>query len=187
MTEETKPGIGDNSKKLTDEQRRDLFFLHMGAYRKALAKKKEAAAEFLNVCKIAKTDGVNPKDIKFAVALSGDDGEMEERRARQYEIAAWLGLPYGAQADLFDKMGDIENAEEDGRQAGLQDIPPSPPASDPILTQSYMTGYHDGADRRKALLAKMNEEEQPEGEAVLIRNGKPVDEDFDELPEADEK
>lgn len=184
---------GRNSTELTDEQRRDLFFIHMGAYKKALAKKKEADAQFKNICKIAKSEGVNPKDIKFAIELEDDgDGALEERRKRQEEIAVWLGLPFGTQADLFEKVGDIEAAEEEGRQAGMQDLEPKPPySSDPILSQSWLVGYHDGADRRKALLERMNAEEQPEGEAALLRNGKPVepanDAEFDELPDAAEK
>lgn len=120
ITAATSDGAARPNEPLTDEQEQSLFFLHKKGYQAKLAAKKTADADIKNYCKLIKSDGVYLDDIKDAIAIEADESvieEMDAKRARQAKLRRWLGLPLGAQADMFE--GSADQAFDDGKRAGL--------------------------------------------------------------------
>jgi hypothetical protein len=135
------PGIGDNSQALTEEQRQALFFNHRRLYKHALAKKKEADAAFKNACKRAKSEGVDPKMIKFSIDLENDeDGAFDEgKRAGMegdacsppYDAGseagqAWIKGWHAGQASLAATMELFKGADTSELIPGDRDDDPEP-------------------------------------------------------------
>lgn len=177
MNDQT-PGIGDNSQPLTDEQSQALFFNHRRLYKYALAKKKEADAAFKNACKRAKSEGVDPKMIKFSIELENDeDGTIAKEQAERERIAAFMGLPLGGQSDMFDRTPLVDRAFDEGKRSGMEGeacSPPYEPGGE--AGQSWMRGWHAG----QAALASTMELFKGADTSELI----PGDRDDD--PETDE-
>ena len=144
MDEQT-PGIGDNSE-LTEEQKQSLFFHHRRLWKDALAKKKAADAAFKNACKRAKSEGVNPKMIKFSVEIEDDeDGKLAAEQEERERVAAWMGVPFGGQSDLFSRQPAVDKAFADGKRAGMEGkdcSPPYEPGGE--VGQAWMSGWHEG-------------------------------------------
>lgn len=155
----TAPGPGHNAApvELTDDQRQALFFQHRKQYSTLLAAKKAADAALKNACKLAKAElGDDAIDsIKDAILLETPEGEAElkARIERQMRVARWMGLPVGAQADLFgeDRTPAADKAFADGKRAGLAGETARPP-HDPSTEQyrRWLSGHAEG----QAVLAK---------------------------------
>ncbi len=145
------PGPGHNGPPppLTDEQRQALFFQHKRKYSAALAIKKEADAAFKNACKKAKAElGPSAVDsIKDALLLETPEGAalIEANIRRQAEIAKWMAVPFGKQADMFDgdMMPAVDRAKAEGRRDGLAGKTLAPPY-DPSVPQydAYAEAWH---------------------------------------------
>lgn len=115
--------------KLNDDQLYELTCHHKEKYEVALAAKKKAAADFLNVTRLAKSDHVSIDDIKDMIALESDDGEEKlrgqvERRLRSMR---WAGLTVGTQPGLFDAAS-TNHFFDEGKRAGLKGETAKPPS-----------------------------------------------------------
>lgn len=158
--------VGGQNSTLSDDELAALFFQHKRTYEAALEKKKLADAELRNAGKKAKADlgeyGV--LQIKTAIELESDEGakKLKERMEREYQVARWLGLPLGAQADLFgvDRRPADEIAENEGFQAGAAGLSlkvpdrygPSTPNG-----QAFAKGWHKGQESIFAIKEKRGE------------------------------
>lgn len=134
---------------LTDEQLQSLTAHHTKAYVKALAEKKKTDAEFKNICKLAKAEGVSVADIKDTIALETEEGREELRAEieRKHRVARWAGLPVGAQPSFFeeDRTPSIDKARADGKRAGLKGESANPPRQmGHEQTEHWMVGWHEG-------------------------------------------
>lgn len=154
--EAEEPSVGHNSENavpdLTEDQRIALTFLHKKAYAKALNVKKQADADLKNVCKLAKSELGDEAvaDIKDMIALETEEGEakLKAQVERQLRVAKWMGLPFGAQGDIFDKVDRqpaTEKAYANGKRDGLAGEPQHNP-HDPSVPQhgEYLRGWSDG-------------------------------------------
>jgi ribosome modulation factor len=150
---EQQNGIGHNSEALTDDQNQALFFSHKRAYEAALAKKKEAAAAFLKVCKLAKSELGDDAvlSIKDAILLDTDEGEAKLRAdlERQLRIARWMNVPFGQQAELFSDANDrrpaTERARAEGKKAGMEGLAMKPPYHTALPQfDQWVEGWHEG-------------------------------------------
>lgn len=148
---ETSPSPGAGHNQLTDEQLQALFFQHKQKYEAALATKKKADADFKNACKLAKSEVGDDaiERIKYAIDLEDEKGEarLKERMLRMAEVARWMGLEVGTQADLFpadNRPGD-DRAYAEGKRHGMEGKERRPP-HDPSTSQSrsWLKGYDDG-------------------------------------------
>lgn len=153
--EQAAPVLGHNSGDtpgLSEDQRIALTFVHKRAYENALAAKKKADAEFKNVAKLARaelgSDAID--DIKDMIAMETEEGELAIKAAieRQLRVARWMGLPYGAQAGLFDNIDRtpaVEKAYANGKRDGLAGASQNNP-HDPSVPQhgEYLRGWQDG-------------------------------------------
>lgn len=164
------PAPGHNSGRtieaLSDDQQQALFLQHKKKYKDALGVKKEAAADFLNICKIAKADlGEHAvADIKEAILLETEEGEaqMKARIERHLRIARWMALPLGTQADFVigtDLRPLDERAEAEGKKAGMEGERCSPPYHGDA-EQAWLRGWHDG---QAVLVAKNIKKPEPDG------------------------
>ena len=178
---ESEASIGHNSE-LTDEQRQALFFSHKRNYEAALAVKKAADADFKNTCKLAKSELGDDAvaSIKDAILLDTDEGEAKLMAAmeRQMRVARWMNVPFGQQTDLFTDFTDprpaTERARAEGKTAGMQAAPRSPPYDQTVPQFSeWMDGYEEGQraifdiqKRADAELFKGDDDPEPLGEAA---------------------
>lgn len=135
---------------LTDEERRALLFQHVKTYEQRLAAKKTADANLKNACKVAKAElGKDAlADIKDVIALKSPEGEALIRGEieRQLRVARYMNAAVGHQFTFAEDMRPaIDRAYEEGKRAGLDGEPASPP-HDPSVPQydSWMEGWHAG-------------------------------------------
>lgn len=135
--------IGHNSQPLTDSQQAALFHHHRRMVVDAKAKLNEANANYRNARKRAKSENVDPKMIDFAIALEKDtDGEMEKQRIEQERVAAWMGVPFGAQSELLLREPADDKAFRLGQVAGAAGETCSAPAGLPM--GPWVAGWHKG-------------------------------------------
>lgn len=144
------PALGHNQ--LSDDETAVLFFQHKRAYSAALDEKKIAAADFLNICKLAKAElgeGV-VADIKTALELDSEEGEAKIRAAieAQLRVASWMNVPLGSQSNLFaepDRTPSVDRAYAAGKTAGLAgETLSNPHAHDLPQHARYDEGWRDG-------------------------------------------
>lgn len=153
--ERAAPGVGHNQ--LTDDQRAALTFDWKKKYSEALAAKKAADAAIKLVCKGARADlgDTAVDDIKDMIALATAEGEakVQANIERQMKVARWMGMPMGAQSELFgeDRTPAVDRAFALGKKAGLAGEPCQPPHSNETPQYAkWMEGFHEG----QAVLAK---------------------------------
>lgn len=186
--EQEAPTVGHNSDttpELTEDQRIALTFVHKRAYVAALAAKKKADAEFKNVAKLAKSE-LGPDavaDIKDLIAMETEEGEFAIKASieRQLRVARWMGLPYGAQAGLFDNVDltpAAEKAYANGKRDGLAGASQNNP-HDPSVPQygEYLRGWQDG----QAVISSGIRPLSPVEAAAIADPGG----EFDDLPAAE--
>lgn len=177
-------GPGHNSG-LTEDQARALHLSnHVPAYEKALAAKKEADANFKNVCKTIKADGGNIDDIKLTIKLRTPEGEKEfkELLDRQRRVAAWNDLAIGQQGWLLDEdpRPITERALAEGKKAGLEGKDAVPPhAAGTEAYDAWMSGWHDS----QALMAAGFKKGPDTSELLRSENAK-TESHVDEFDEA---
>lgn len=151
--DEESPGPGHNGPEpLSEDQTIALTFTHKRAYSAALAVKKKADADLKNAAKLAKAElGADAiADIKDIIAVETEEGEkkLKAEVERKLKIARWMGLPNGANGDLFpqvDRAPAIDRAAARGKRDGLAGER-ADPQCDPSVPQynSYMEAYHAG-------------------------------------------
>lgn len=160
----------DNTKNaLTDDEVKALTFQHKKRYQAALAAKKAAAAEFLNVTKLAKAElGDHAvKDIKDLVAIEENENAETDAKVeieRKMRIYRWAGLPIGHQTDMFtpDLRPIAEKAYEEGKNAGLNGEVCQPPhGGGTEAYHEYVRGWHDGQAALASLIKKKDAAEAP--------------------------
>lgn len=181
------PGAGHNgAPELTEEQTIALTFSHKRAYAAALAAKKAADAALKNTAKLAKSElgDTAVADIKDIIAIETEEGEakLKAEVERKLKIARWMGLPNGANGELFpqvDRTPAVDRAAARGKRDGLAGEPANPQC-DPSVPQynSYMEAYHVG--QKIAFTIKPLVQPEPVA-ADLAREP----DDFDTLPAAD--
>lgn len=179
----------DTSKnELTDDQRHSLTLQHKKLYVAAIAAKKKADADVLNVTKVIKAElgGDGLADIKDMIAADGDGFEdrMKAELERKARLARWLSLDIGVQGGLFDTGATRslrERGYDEGKRAGLAHEICKP--SYGVGTDGY-DGYMEGWHAGEAIRANMANE-QEEGARLLRPEGnEPAGEDaFDKASE----
>lgn len=184
-------GIGDNSKDLTEDERKSLFFHHL---RKRMAHNTnvaEANAAKKADGKIAQADEVVLGDLDYAIkAISADDKKtVTDRFVAEGEILSWLGLSSGFQSDMFrDRAPAVEKIERAGELAGLAALAresgyAAGSDEDTRWLASYDKGQATVRDNFEAAMLKKNAAKDE-----LIKgadNGEdPFDDDFDDADPA---
>ncbi|TPN90008.1 hypothetical protein [Mesorhizobium sp. B1-1-5] len=115
-------GEGHNSKELTENERKSLFFHHLRKRMAHNANIAEAGAAKKADGKTAQADGLVLGDIDYAIkAIGADDKKtVTDRFVAEGEILSWLGLSSGFQSDMFrDRAPAVEKIERAGELAGL--------------------------------------------------------------------
>lgn len=147
------PGPGHNQPApLTPDER----FVHLSRYKKNLVllrrAKKEAADAVKDAEKICKAE-LGPEavlEIDNMIELETAEGEakFKAKVEREVRVAQWMGLPVGANGNLFDlvdRTPAVDRAAARGKRDGLAGER-AEPKCDPSTPQyqAYMTGYHEG-------------------------------------------
>lgn len=139
-------------KTLTDAERRALTAQHVPMYEKALRAKKDADAEFKNVCRRIKAEGgaeqVDRVKDQIALADPKTADKLKAAVQRQIEVMEWLGaIPVGTQLSLFgeDRTPAVDRARNEGHQAGVSGQSMRPPYA-PELPQytAWVEGWQAG-------------------------------------------
>lgn len=139
-----------NQTELTDDQLQALTAEHVRSYKRALADKKECDADFKNVCKVAKSEGVKLADIKAFIAAESEEGQAELRQdaARLARIARWAGFKLGEQLPLFDEDPSVttNRSYRIGKDHGMAGEKAVPPVD--CDHENYMAGWHAGQEAK---------------------------------------
>lgn len=142
--------IGHNKPaELTNDEKQALHYRHCTDYETKLAAKKKVEAEFKNACKVIKSEGDSVARIKMTLRARTPEGE-DALKAEMQDIAdtlRWSGTSVGDTKDLFpvDRTPAIERAFAEGKRAGMDGQPCSPPY-DPSVPQykAWMDGWSEG-------------------------------------------
>lgn len=140
---------------LTDDQRAALTFQHKSKYEEALTKKREYARQFLQVCKLAKSELGDDAvlTIKDMIDLESEEGEAKLKSAvdRQMRAARWMGMAVGSAPSMFEEVDrtpledrEFARGRRDGLRGGRQEANAS---------QNYLKGFHEGAAVLAAMVA----------------------------------
>lgn len=162
---------GHNSK-LTENERKALFFHHM---RKRLAHNTQAgevASAKKADGKTAQADGVVLGDLDYAIkALNADDkGTVTDRYIAHGEVLTWLNLVPGFQTDLLrDRAPAVERIEGEGELAGLAGKnPESPHDNGSNEDAAWLRGWERGQaimrDNLQSAMDKVNSDSEEEQE-----------------------
>lgn len=139
-----------NQTELTDDQLQALTAEHVRSYSKALDVKKKADAEFKNICKVAKSEGVKLADIKAYIAAGTEEGQarLREDAERLARMSRWHGFPLGAQLPLFeeDENPATNRSFRLGKEAGMAGEKAVVPTD--CDHEQYMAGWHDGQNAK---------------------------------------
>ena len=153
---------------LTDEQEHALLAHHTKNYEIALKAKKDADAEFKNVCKIAKAEGVGLKSIKDYIDFQAVGGaeKLREEIERKHRIARWAGIPVGTQLSFFeeaDREPIDDKVRAEGKRAGLKGEAGGPPRTLPgNLAVIWEEGYRQGQEIQLAKFKQKPEDDAEE-------------------------
>ena len=171
--------IGHNS--ISEQDRRNLFFVDRHLYLKAMAAKKAADAAVKNVGKLIKADlGPNGLDqIKLYEKAKTDEGlqaikdEIEAKR----QALAYADIPVNTQIDLFDMTAtNDEKAYKAGLTAGLEGETLINPYNEATQDgQDWARGWHEG---QGILLAGIKQKEKTEPKSELIKQPDHGEPDF---------
>lgn len=177
-------GQGHNSG-LTENQERALFFDHLNKIQASKEELEKMKASHARLFKAAKADGINKKDLEYALRLRADDSngeELLEERRREIRIAKWLQHPVGTQIDLFDadRSTAEEKAFELGKNAGMEgETCIAPYDGSSKQAQAWIKGWHEGQAAIFAIRKKKTEEEAP-----IVKGAEAPDDDDDDFNEA---
>lgn len=145
------PGPGHNKPELTEDEQRALLYQHKRDYCAADQKVKDAKAELLRVCKLAKAECGKSAvaDIKELIALEQPKGSeaLQADIDRKLRLARWAGAKVGTQFTFeeIDRTSAEEAAFEAGKIVGLKGEVCRPP-HDPSVPQhqKWIDGWHAG-------------------------------------------
>lgn len=177
--------MGHNS--ISDQDRRNLFFVQRHRYLKALAAKKAADADLKNVGKSIKADlGPNGLDqIKLYEKAKTDEGlqAIKDKIEADRQALAYADIPINTQIDLFDNAAaNEEKAYNLGLTAGLEGETLINPYNEATQDgQDYARGWHEG---QGILFAGIKQKEQPAPESELIKAEGHTDPDFPDVEAA---
>ncbi len=150
--------IGDNSGDLTPDEKRALFFHHFNRIFKQKALADAARKQLGRLRKDAKSDGINLKELDFALrcdALEDEKIVVDEFKG-MVRVMKWMGLPVNFQAEMFEDLTPLEDrAYAAGALASAKGKPGSPPhapGSEPH--QAWMRGFHDDGQARVNVLGE---------------------------------
>lgn len=134
---------------LTEDQQAALFFQHKNKIVALREKLASVNSELRTAFKVAKSEGFTKKEIDFAIALEDDeDDKIQKERLRQNQIARWLGVPLGTQAELDlqpDRRSIEEKAAAEGKKAGMNGETLNPPyAPGTPGYEPYVEAWHLG-------------------------------------------
>lgn len=172
---EESPGPGHNGPEpLTEDQQIALTFTHKRAYQAALSVKKQADADLKNAAKLAKAElGADAvADIKDIIAIETEAGEarLKAEVERKMKIARWMGLPNGANGELFpqvDRTPAVDRAAARGKRDGLAGERADPQCDNSVPQyNSYMEAYHVG--QKVAFAIKPMVQPEPEQAAASV-------------------
>ncbi|QHJ77069.1 MAG: hypothetical protein [Bacteriophage sp.] len=171
---------GHNSK-LTDDEKKALFFHHVRKEIDIAAQIKELQNIRKSQRKTAQADGITLAKLDFAIkAMAAEEKEnVVDAETNRLEVLSWLNLAPGFQADLFeDTAPALDRVKKDGERAGL-------------LGKDGKSQYLEGTEEDTAWL-----EGWRNGQAVLAKNfesaraklSEPDDEtDDDPFPDNDDE
>lgn len=174
-------GPGHNSRELTAEERKALFFHHFRKIADQKAKVDAERAEFNRLRRVAKADKIILGDIDFALRCAEleDDSIVPAELKRQVEIAAWFALPVEFQADLFGENRPIDDrAEQEGEAAGLKGEDCNPPYDGPT-GQRWLKGWHKGQAVLLQHLTSAQDKVDAESDEVKLVKSKGGEDDDD--------
>lgn len=129
--EATGNGIGHNgaTTELTASERRALTMFHFRKIQAKAAVCAEHQAEYKQLRKQAKADGITLADIDFAMRCADvDDASIiPAELSRRIEIAQWFALPVGSQAVMdFEREPVNDRAKREGTAAYYAGLPREP-------------------------------------------------------------
>lgn len=163
--------IGDNSK-LTENERKSLFFHHLRKRMAHNAGLAEVNAAKKADGKTAQADGIVLGDLDYAIkAINADDkATVTDRFLAHGEVLSWLNLTPGFQSDLLrDRAPAIERIEGEGELAGLAGKDPESSydkGSDE--DQAWQRGWNKGQqimrDNLQSAMEKINATSEDAGE-----------------------
>lgn len=132
---------------ISDQDRQTLLFSHKKKLKPLLAEEARAKAAVTKAYELAKKEGISKGALKFAIALESPEGEEKARveHLMHMEVARWMGVPIGSQAEMFPKVSASDQAFQDGKRAALDDEPCKPPKhlSQP-MAQHWIKGHGEG-------------------------------------------
>lgn len=150
------PEAGHNSGDLTPDEKRALFFHHFNRIFKQKTIADAAREQLGRLRKDAKADGINPKEMDFALRCDAleDESIVVDEFKGMVRVMSWMGLPVNFQAEMFEDLAPLEDrAYAAGALAsaiGKTAISPHEPGSEP--DQAWMRGFHaDGETTMKVL------------------------------------
>jgi uncharacterized protein (UPF0335 family) len=138
------PGDNGGPGALTDDERRALLLQGISKLEGLIEKKDEIVADIRNERKRLKSDGFEPYEIDYALALrKKDPAEQLAQHLRQMRIARWLAHPIGTQGSLLPADGE---AYEIGKAVGLEGSAPCKPPTTMSDSdqQRWIEGWQDG-------------------------------------------
>lgn len=174
------PGEGHNGEhKLTSDEERDLFLNHRTAWNEWQAKVKAIEVIERDVKAALKADGFTVKQFQLADQLLTVKGEkrVKEEVVDRLKVARWLGLPFGAQLDLFADGAAAETGAQtvdgwyaEGHGASAANKPRKPPgglAHGSEEHNAWLAGYDaHQAELGKGFKAPREGDEPEAGERV---------------------
>ncbi len=150
--EKTLKPVAAPSNILTEDQMAALFFQHKDKIVALREKLASVNSDLRNAFKVAKAEGFTKKEIDFAISLEDDeDDKIQKARQRENQIARWLGVPLGTQAELAlesepDRRPIEERAAVEGKRDGMKGGSLNPPyAPGTPGYDEYCEAWHEGA------------------------------------------
>jgi len=135
-----------NDDELTDEQQHALLDQSARSYTKALDAKKLADANFKNVCKGIKSDGVKLSAVKLYLKAETEEGQAEirEQVEEAARIARWRSFPLGTQFGIFAEGDGAQPSRSFvlGKEAGLAGEPAKAPHNADV--NEFLAGWQAG-------------------------------------------
>lgn len=170
---------GHNSRELTENERKSLFFHHL---RKRMAHNTDLAevnASKKADGKKAQADGVVLGDLDYALkAINAEEkATVTDRYLAHGEVLTWLNLVPGFQTDLLrDRAPALERIEGEGELAGLAGKnAESPYDNGSDEDKAWLRGWDKGQaimrDNLQSAMEKINSEQQDEDEDPDFEDG----------------
>lgn len=138
------PGMGHNGDALSEDQKIARFFSYKKRWEAARLTLKNLEEEIKT--EIGKK---SIRDIRLSIQLDTPEGEerLKDKMEAQIRVAKWMGLPVGAQEDMFpeDRTPAVDASRARGKRDGLAGNAYKPEC-DPSVPQhaAYSEGFNEG-------------------------------------------